>query len=144
MFALNIYSTASWQFVLRGIGGLAPPSDNASNDEVDEKDYRASLLSNPNHNWDRRFTQGPLDLGFDSSFISILGVQDPPYAFFKDDVLQTKTGSYDTRSNINRECSYVNSNTGNYRKEMRIWEAGTYYYSTGLSKINNKHAGGGE
>ena len=79
-----------------------PPNGDASSGDPEE--YRRGLLSNPNHNWDQRFQTGPLDLGFDSSFISILGVQDPPYAFFKDDVLQTETGLCDTGSNINREC----------------------------------------
>ena len=87
--------------VHRGIGGVVPPNGDASSGDPEE--YRRGLLSNPNHNWDQRFKSGPLDFGFDSSFISILGVQDPPYAFFKDDVLQTKTGSCDARSNINRE-----------------------------------------
>ena len=118
-----------------------PPNGDASSGDPEE--YRRGLLSNPNHNWDQRFQTGPLDFGFDSSFISILGVQDPPYAFFKDDVLQTKTGSNDTRSNINRECSYVNPNTGNYRNEMQVWDEGTYYFYTGLSMINKDHSGAG-
>ena len=84
------------------MGGVVPPNGDASSGEPEE--YRRVLLSNPNHNWDLRFPAGPLDFGFDSSFITILGVQDPPYAFFKDDVLQTTTGSYDARSNIDREC----------------------------------------
>ena len=88
--------------VHRGIGGVVPPNGDASSGDPEE--YRRGLLSNPDHNWDQRFQSGPLDFGFDSSFISILGVQDPPYAFFKDDVLQTKTGSCDAHSNINREC----------------------------------------
>ena len=86
-------------FVRRGIGGVVPPNGDASSGDPEE--YRRGLLSNPNHDWDQRFRAGPLDFGFDSSLISILGVQDPPYAFFKDNVLQTKTGSCDARWTIN-------------------------------------------
>ena len=90
-------------FLRRGIGGVVP-RDGPTSRPTDQEEYRNNLLSNPEHNWDQRFKEGPLDFGFDSSFMTMLGVQDPPYAFFKDNVLQTKTGPCDARSNINREC----------------------------------------
>ena len=56
--------------------------------------YRNTVLSHPKHKWEQRFLDGPLDFGFDSSFISMLGIQDPPYVFFEDDVLLATTGLF--------------------------------------------------
>ena len=60
----------------------------------DTKGYfrRATMLSHPEHDWDQRFRDGPLDNGFNYSFITMSGIQDPPYAFFENDVLATATG----------------------------------------------------
>ena len=60
----------------------------------DTKGYfrKATLLSHPEHHWDQRFQEGPLDFGFNYSFISMSGIQDPPYAFFEDDLLLATTG----------------------------------------------------
>ena len=73
---------------------MAPPNGSASRGE-DVQEYRTNLFSNPKVEWDQRFKEGPLDLGFDSSFITMTGIQDPPYAFFQDDVLLTETGLCD-------------------------------------------------
>ena len=76
---------------LRGIGGLVPP-DGMKKRGDDPQEYRDTVLSHPDFRWEQRFREGPLDFGFDSSFISMLGMQDPPYAFFEDDVLVATTG----------------------------------------------------
>jgi arylsulfatase A-like enzyme len=41
----------------------------------------------PANDFTQRFRGGPLDLGFDRSFLLLSGVQAPPYAFFEDDRL---------------------------------------------------------
>ena len=85
--------SASPNLLRRRMGGMVPPNGDTSSG--DPQEYRANLLSNPRHNWDQRFKDGPLDLGFDSSFITMTGIQDPPYAFFQDDVLLKETGLCD-------------------------------------------------
>lgn len=65
---------------------------------------RTSILSNPYHDWTLPLKQGPQDLGFDSSLMTITGIQAPPYAYFRDGVLETNNenlmfwekGSYST------------------------------------------------
>ena len=47
---------------------MVPPNGDASG--RDQKTYGGNLVSNPEHGWDQRFLDGPLDLGFDPSVIS--------------------------------------------------------------------------
>ena len=82
------------QSLRRGIGGLVPPKSGTPVVRTKGHLAQSTLLSGPEHDWNQPFGEGPLDLGFDSSFITMSGVQDPPYAFFQDDVLLSKTGSH--------------------------------------------------
>jgi len=60
----------------------------------------ATMLSNKNHNFEIPIKQGAKSLRFDSSLISMSGIQGPPYSFFRNDYLNTnsikdwKLGSY--------------------------------------------------
>ena len=80
------------QCVCRGIGGSIPYRGDYTGKRPDYPDV-STLLSNSNHNWKKPFRGGPLDVGFNSSFITMGGIQVPPYAYFVDDVLWAQTGS---------------------------------------------------
>ena len=68
-----------------------------------------TILLEEQFDWTRPLQQGPQDIGFDSSLISVGGIQEAPYTFFRD-------GKADL------------SNT-------TIWEAGTYSMPQGSSII---------
>jgi len=49
------------------------------------------ILTHPNHNWRKLpLKQGPKWAGFDHSYITIAGIQNPPYSFFRNGFLTTK------------------------------------------------------
>ena len=48
---------------------------------------KTHVLTDSRHNWDLPLIQGPLDLGFHESLISIGGIQSPPYNMFRNDIL---------------------------------------------------------
>ena len=57
--------------------------------------------------------QGPGDIGFDTSFISLGGIQSPPYSFFKNDELVLSEA-----------------------QGIKFWKKGSYQKSNGISKIH--------
>lgn len=56
-----------------------------------DENKAGTLLSDPDINWTNPLIQGPQDIGFDSSYITIGGIQSPPYSFFRDGYLTTNT-----------------------------------------------------
>ena len=72
---------------------MVPYVDGYSGETKDLLDVK-TILSNPDINWNKRFRDGPLDFGFDHSFVTMGGIQGPPYAYFQNDKLLTKTGSW--------------------------------------------------
>jgi len=45
------------------------------------------MLLNSDHDWSKPIGEGPGDIGFKTSYITTGGIQSPPYAFFRNDVL---------------------------------------------------------
>lgn len=64
---------------------------------------RKKILTDPAHDWSGQLIQGPHTIGFDRSLITISGIQNQPYAYFRDGFLDIdpavaklwKTGSYE-------------------------------------------------
>jgi hypothetical protein len=72
----HTFMTGKWH-----IGAKAPPNGL----------YNFShSLTHPMHDWSQALIDGPTDIGFDSSFITIGGIQAPPYSFFRDGFLTTE------------------------------------------------------
>jgi len=46
------------------------------------------LLRLEGHDWSKPFEEGPWDIGFKESYITPAGVQNPPYAFYRDGTLE--------------------------------------------------------
>ena len=63
--------------------GLKVPPDGM------KSDHQRNMLTHEGHNWTQPLIQGPGDTGFDKSYISPMGIQNPPYSFFKNDYLTT-------------------------------------------------------
>ena len=78
-------------------------------------------LSYPSNDWDLQLQQGPEDLGFDTSYITISGIQDPPYAFLRNGKFQ--------QNDLNENA--------------RFWRAGNYSMPEGTSIIDGGHEGEG-
>ena len=76
------------------------------------------ILSSSNHDWTIALGQGPQDIGFDASLISLCGIQATPYTFFRDGYLQTKM------------------------TDVAYWEVGSYNQPRGESII--RRAGEGD
>ena len=73
----NTFMTGKWH-----MGAKAPPNG--------LYDY-SQTLTHPMHDWSKALIDGPQDIGFESSFITIGGIQAPPYSFFRDGFLTTKS-----------------------------------------------------
>ena len=71
-------------------------------------------LSHHKHDWNEKLQQGPLDLGFKKSYITVGGIQQPPYAFLRNDKFQKKD---------------LGDNT-------KYWQRGIHSMPEGMSKIN--------
>jgi Arylsulfatase A and related enzymes len=48
---------------------------------------RTHLITGNSVDWSQPISDGPQDLGFDTSYVTMGGIQDPPYSFFLDGVL---------------------------------------------------------
>ncbi len=79
---------------------------------------RTTILNSPDHDWRFRLKAGPWDLGFDHSYITVEGIQNPPYVFFQNSRLQQKD---------------LNNNT--------YWEKGSYNMPHGESIIQREGEG---
>jgi len=73
----NTFMTGKWH-----LGAKAPPNGLYNNSHT---------LTHPMHDWSKALIDGPQDIGFESSFITIGGIQAPPYSFFRDGFLTTKS-----------------------------------------------------
>jgi len=67
------------------------------------------ILSDPEHNFAKPITKAARYLGFDESYISITGIQEPPYAFFRNDLLEIDS--------------------------IKFWNKGSHKMPQGMSKI---------
>ena len=76
-----------------------------------------TALTNPDHDWSKPIEQGPGDIGFKTSYITSGGIQAPPYAFFRDDILDVSLD------------------------QVKYWENGNYSMPNGLSIINREGQG---
>ena len=45
------------------------------------------IITNACHDWSKALIDGPQDIGFDSSYVTGGDIQNPPYAFFCDGIL---------------------------------------------------------
>jgi len=79
-----------------------------------EGDYD-NILSNSKHDFESPVVLGARFLGFDSSLISFSGIQGPPYAFFRNDYLDTNS--------------------------IKFWREGKYNMTHGTSVIGKKGEG---
>ena len=78
------------------LGGKIPPHGL-------QGDFRHAL-THPEHDWSLPLIEGAQDIGFDRSYITPGGIQQPPYSFFRDGYLTTNSsdiiywdrGSYNT------------------------------------------------
>jgi len=95
------------------LGGKIPPNGY----QGDEFQF---LLSEPKHNWTLPFGGGPQDIGFDSSLITVGGIQNVPYSFFRDGVLTTKATAQGENNDNN---------------QIVFWDVGRHVMPRGTSVI---------
>jgi Arylsulfatase A and related enzymes len=86
------------------------------------------ILTDTRFNWSLPIVDGPQDIGFDKSYITIGGIQAPPYSFYRDgylstthvdDILYWDTGIYD--------MPHGKSKIGNYPGEGdKDWDSTAY------------------
>lgn len=74
------------------------------------------MLLHENHDWSQPITEGPSRLGFDTSYVSIQGIQRPPYVFFRNEYLDVP-------------------DVQNLTESVKYWLPGNYYLPGGISKI---------
>ena len=48
---------------------------------------KETMLSNENHDWEKPMEQGPSDIGFSHSYVSLAGLQNPPYVFLRNNIV---------------------------------------------------------
>ena len=95
------------------LGAKAPPSGTQGNQDFER------LLTSPEYDWSLPLMQGPQDIGFDRSYVTTGGIQDPPYSFFRD--------------------GYLTSNA----TDITYWNIGSYPMPHGKSAIG-KNPGEGD
>ncbi len=78
--------------------------------QPEETDF-TRLLSDPNVDWNLPLNHGPASIGFETSYITTAGIQAPPYAFFRNDVLAANESS------------------------VKFWKRGHYHTQYGMSKV---------
>lgn len=81
---------------------------------------RDKPLTCPKHDWSKPLEQGPGDIGFHESVVSMEGLQSPPYNFFRNDMID-----FDVQ-------------------RTKYWEEGTYLMPSGNSTIRNNKEGQGD
>ena len=75
------------------------------------------MISDTDHDWTKPMEQGPWDIGFGTSYVSLAGVQNPPYVFLRNNTVDM---------NLNR---------------IKYWPSGNFTMPQGLSKIDNPGEG---
>ncbi len=119
VFKDNGYQTAifgKWH-----LGGRIPTKSSFStgrDEQIEDKSYLETLLTNEKHNWSKRLMQGPWDIGFCESYITTGGIQQPPYAFLRNSKFQEKD-----------------------LQNLTYWEKGNYHTPVGKSKISKAGEG---
>ena len=81
---------------------------------------RNNPLTSPRHDWSKPLEQGPGDIGFHESVVSMGGLQAPPYNFFRNDMID-----FDVQ-------------------RTTYWEKGTYLMPSGYSEIRKGREGEGD
>ena len=64
------------------LGAKVPPSG------IKNKDMRYVITAD-GHDWSLPLIEGPGDIGFDESYITLAGIQQTPYSFIRNDILET-------------------------------------------------------
>ena len=83
------------------LGGKLPRKNEEDSGKVD----RSNILRNEDLDWTKPFPGGPQDIGFDTSYISIAGIQAPPYTFYQNGILTSNSSdivSYEENSEHER------------------------------------------
>ena len=62
------------------ISGKVPLAEGAAV-RIKANPTKEFMISNFNHDWAKPMEQGPFDIGFQTSYVSLAGVQNPPYVF---------------------------------------------------------------
>ena len=65
-------------------GFVPPPQSYYTNIET--------MISNEDHNWTKPMEQGPWDIGFNHSYITLAGIQNPPYIFLRNNLMEDLGG----------------------------------------------------
>merc|ERR1719223_1435416 len=94
------------------LGGVVPPLGIAPSATLDK------LLKHESHDWTLPLGGGPQDTGFDSSLISTAGIQNAPYSFIRDGIMDIEA---------------VNN--------TYYWKKGSYSMPRGISKIKRRGDG---
>ena len=96
------------------LGAKAPPNGIAT------KESSKYVLTDPTMDWTLPLIGGPQDIGFTRSYMTIGGIQSPPYSFFRDGYLSTD------------------------ERNITYWEEGSHETDHGMSVIGKTHSGEGD
>lgn len=89
-------------------------------DDAKVKGFHAdkdTLLLKKKHDWTKPMEEGPLDIGFNNSYMTTGGIQNPPYAFIRNNVLDVPL------------------------HRIRFWEDSSYNRPNGISIIQTSGEG---
>ena len=92
--------------------GIIPTIDEFSPGKIGAD--KKTLLRDIRHDWTKAFEGGPSDIGFDTSYISTGGIQNPPYAFYRNSKLEANL------------------------EDIIFWQPGNYSMPSGISRIKSK------
>ena len=98
------------------VGSKIPKTNHSSWKRISEG-YHKDILNNPEHDWTKFFVGRPQDIGFNSSLSTLAVIQSPPFAFFRDGVLEAP------------------------KSDTKHWERGPCQMLHGISKITIEDEG---
>lgn len=102
-----------FHFVSIIIIGKLPKADNFEpQNHYLQGNEKSNIISSVNHNWTKPIQQGPFDIGFNHSYISTGGIQNPPYLFLRNSQIEQRD-----------------------LENVRMWNKGSYGMPHGTSKI---------
>lgn len=111
----NDYATAifgKWH-----LGGKVPLAKGATA-KVKATPSKEFIISDIKHDWTKPMEQGPWDIGFQNSYVTLAGVQNPPYVFLRNNTVDMM--------DLNR---------------VKFWPTGNYSMPQGVSKIDSPGEG---
>eukprot|EP00551_Chaetoceros_affinis_P017775 CAMPEP_0203718224 /NCGR_PEP_ID=MMETSP0092-20131115/2550_1 /ASSEMBLY_ACC=CAM_ASM_001090 /TAXON_ID=426623 /ORGANISM="Chaetoceros affinis, Strain CCMP159" /LENGTH=567 /DNA_ID=CAMNT_0050597297 /DNA_START=475 /DNA_END=2178 /DNA_ORIENTATION=+ len=117
------------------LGGKIPTVDGVEigSKSKPNKEY---LMTDSRNDWSKPMEEGPWDIGFQTSYVTLAGIQNPPYIF-----LRNGTVVVDDDIQSDNTVDTVDTVAVDFDSQIKYWPEGNYSMPHGLSKIDKPGEG---